>query len=62
MLHSQLTGNTVIRTHKLHIQSPMRYPLGHHVSINQYMIWCPLAKLVIDYLVFNLVTDYWIGD
>ena len=33
MLHSQPTGSTEIRTHDLHIQSPLCYPLGHHLHI-----------------------------
>ena len=33
MLHSQPTGSTETGTRNMRIQSPMHYPLGHHVSI-----------------------------
>ena len=34
MLHCQPTGSTEIPTCNLCIQSPMCYPLGHHISTN----------------------------
>ena len=36
MLHGQLTGSTVIQTHNLWIQSPMRYSFGHHVYTHSH--------------------------
>ena len=32
MLHSQPTGSTQTQTHDMQSQSPMHYPLGHHIS------------------------------
>ena len=56
MLLGQPTGSTEIQTGVLHIQSPTRYPFGHHVSTFLIVFMTPMSRqfeTVSDIVYFN---------